>query len=1019
MIQEKVILNDIVYKLNPDGKSYSLEECRYRGATINIAGVIDGLSVNKVKAYAFSNKSLLESIYFPSSIMEIPQGAFENCSKLNYISFYGNKIGHKAFSGCTSLRRISFLDVNYISSEAFYNCTNLKDIFVPSLREIGDDAFARCFSLVEVNLPQSVTKIGAGAFSACPKISVFTIPQGVNTIRQYTFSGCENLADIRLHEGITTIEAFAFRGCKSLRSVELPRSLTKIGENIFSECNNLTSWGNNTIYSNDGKVLVKCPKDIKSLDIPDGVTQIADGAFEQCGNLTEITIPNGVKTIGERAFCDCRALKTVKLPSSIVSIGKNAFWNCPNVSRIDISDLKSWCDITFGSKNTPAFYYDLKLYINGVQLIDLVIPDSVKQINDYAFRNCYSLRSIKVGSRVKHIGKSAFEKCINLESFTTGPEVECIGEKAFNECTNLTSVTITENVKTVGESAFKDCDKLSYVSTPSISAWCKISFADMHANPLMYSKALYVNDEIVKHLVIPNDVDLISDYALLNCQSLKEITISSTLKKIGESAFRWCNNLEKVFISDIKSWCTISFNEGSFNPLLCHAKKLYLNNQIVKDLVLPDDVDSINAYAFFGYSDLKSVTIGTNVKSIGRHAFGRCNCLNIYCEQPEKPEKWDNDWFYRDSVNGYNTAVYWGVSFYEDSFENDNPAKSHSKDSAIEQNVTSNSTIISESDYGSTATCSSSVSHNDSDLLFVLNDNKQSYAIARASKRIKGEFVIPSSHKGLPVTKILADAFVECDKLTGVTIPASITQIEPYYWYPDQKGSYIRPVFDGCVKLKNIYIEEGNQAYKSINGDLYSKANGGIYSQTIDTLVRFSIGKTDPIFILPSNVKVAEPTAFTDANNIKEIQLHKDFLGTYTFSNANNIEAINVDKKNRRFYSCDGIYSCDGNLFGTFKFKKFLSFYKKTTYFMFYARAKVNASFAIPKTVTSIAREAFTKCYNLKSVTIHKNVQKVDDYAFVNCPNLTIYCEADSKPEGWRDDWAIDVKEVIWGAKKN
>lgn len=982
MIQEKVILNDIVYRLNPDGKSYNLEECRCRGSSVEIAGTIDRLPVTGMKSYAFSDESLLERISIPPSINEIPQGAFQNCSKLNYVSFYGKKIGYLSFSGCTSLRRIYFPEVEFISEKAFYNCVNLNDIFFPSVREIGDNAFSQCFSLVDANLPESVSKIGAGAFSACRKMTVFTVPRGVDTIRRNTFSACENLADIRLHEGIVSIESFAFRDCKSLRSIELPNSLAKIGESIFLGCDNLIYWGSNIIYSNGGEVLVKCPKEVKSLNIPSGVTQIADGAFEKCDNLTEIIIPDGVKAIGDRAFCGCRALKTVKLPGSIASIGKKAFWNCPQIIRIDIPDIASWCAITFGSEDEPAFYDDLRLYVGGVQLIDLVIPDSVDRINDYAFRNCSSLKSIKVASTGMHIGKRAFESCINLESLIVGPGVECIGERAFNKCTKLTNVIIAESIKKVEESAFKDCKKLSFVSTPSISAWCKIDFADIEANPLNCSEALYIGDEIVTKLVIPDEVDCISEYAFACCQSLKEITISSNLKKIGKEAFCWCENLEKVFITDIKSWCSIAFSEGQSNPL-SYAKELYLDGKVVKDVFLPNTVDFINDYAFFGYESLGSIIIGTTVKRIGKFAFGECKGLKIFCEQAEKPDEWDEEWLFLSDDDEYIDYVYWGVSFFDCSNKRQLQTQANGDDSAVDKKATS-------------------------DLLLILNDDNETYSIARANKHISGEFVIPSLHRGLPVTGILYDAFTGCDRLTDIIIPASINQIQ---------GGYGCPVFDGCRRLKSIRVEEENQVYKSINGDLYLKANinEDFTSQIGDNLIRFSIGKTDSVFTLPLSAKVVLPHAFKGADNIKEIRLNKDFAVVCggSFFDIDNIEAVRVDSQNRNFYSDDG------NLFGIFKFGRFLALLRKERCFMLYAKGKTNESYAIPRNVAAIAYGAFTDCYNLKSLTIPKSVKRIELGAFVNCPSLTVYCEAESKPEDWGEGWDSGVKAVEWGVKRS
>ena len=110
-----------------------------------------------------------------------------------------------------------------------------------------------------------------------------------------------------------------------------------------------------------------------------------------------------------------------------------------------------------------------------------------------------------------------------------------------------------------------------------------------------------------------------------------DIAIPSTLggypvTSIGESVFYNCTSLTSVNITDIAAWCNISFSDSYSNPLL-YAKNLYLNGELVTDLVIPEGVTSIGKWAFYNCTSLTSVTIGNSVTSIGSDAF--CDCSNL------------------------------------------------------------------------------------------------------------------------------------------------------------------------------------------------------------------------------------------------------------------------------------------------------------------------------------------------------------------------------------------------------
>ena len=127
-------------------------------------------------------------------------------------------------------------------------------------------------------------------------------------------------------------------------------------------------------------------------------------------------------------------------------------------------------------------------------------------------------------------------------------------------------------------------------------------------------------------VVIPNSVTTIGNGAFWDCTGLASVTIPNSVTSIGDFAFFGCTSLTRVDISDIGAWCNISFGYGNSNPLY-YAKNLYLNGELVTDLVIPNNATSIGNYAFSGCTGLTSVEIPNSVTTIGDFAFSGCTGL--------------------------------------------------------------------------------------------------------------------------------------------------------------------------------------------------------------------------------------------------------------------------------------------------------------------------------------------------------------------------------------------------------
>ena len=884
---------------------------------------------------------------------------------------------------------------------------------------IGGGVFRWQNDLESVTIPDSVTDIADDAFVSCSGIKKFTVDEknvnycSVNGMLlskdgKTLVSGISS--DIAIPVSVNTIGAYAFHGRNGLTSVMIPDGVTSIGYMAFGLCSGLTN-----------------------ITIPDCVMDIATYAFAGCSGLSSVTIGNSVTNIGEHAFNSCTGITSVTIPQVVCSSELGHVFHSSVITNVVISD---------GVTNISSYAFE-----NCSEISSIIIPDSVTDIGPFAFKDCTSLTNVTICSGLTNItnafGQSGVEQFTVSENninyravnglllskdakklvagingeVTIPDSVTSIGDYAFLGRSGLTSITIPDSVTSIGDFSFSICSGLTSMTIGN-------GVTNIGAYAFQYCNG-------ITSIIIPDGVTSIGDYAYRNCTNLTSLAIGSGVTDIGHYAFDGCKGLTTVHIADIAAWCKISL--GNASDPLSYAHDLYFGNSLLTDLVIPDGVTSIRAYAFRNCGNLTSVTIPNSVTNIGERAFEYCSGLTNVVISGNVTSIGSSAFSGCSRLVDADGFVILGGTLY--GYFGESP------EIVIPDCVTR---INPDAFYDCRGLTSVTIPNS------VTNIGERAFEFCTGLKSIS----IPDG-----VTRIAPDTFYGCSGLRSVTIPNSVTSIgDGAFDYsgltsvmiPASVTNIGQAAFHYCSGIKDVMVSQ-YVLDQGIGNVFWGAAITNVsYSSTITHIGASAFSGCGSLteLTIPSGVTKVANRAFSYLTAVTSLSLQGDvFLGVedlpwnklervyYSLSYADNwipyfkkynvkeilplepISSTTIGGNTWQYYVnnvgaiiCSGGYGAavspvsDGEL----SIPETLGGYPVvgigcSAFVELGNLTKIN----IPDTVTNIAAYAFLGCDALTEVVIPASVKTIGNYAFAYCYNLTKVTFATPSSLTCIGDWAF------------
>lgn len=679
-------LKTVTFKEQDASKLTTIDTSAFEGCSLmKLSKLPEG--VTTINASAFKDCKKISLTDLPTGLITIGNAAFENCTMLRIGKLPAiTALGMAAFKNCVNLPRLSVDTSNLaeINATAFEGCTGLSSVQINGGEKkqttIADGAFATCNSLKWLDI-ENVKSIGKNAFAKLP-FSALEINQ-VDTIGESAFAGCDKLENPVI-QNVKTIgaSAFAGSGAQTDDNKVLLDSIQNVGSRAFEGCQftsadirdlekvttytdpetkiEYSPFAKSSIkkveFSDETKntVCTKAFKNVTSLQSVKlaycftygNISTIDASAFEGCVNLTDINLSDKLTTINGLAFYNT-GLTEITVPASLTKIttasaaGKNVGPFAGGVLR----------KVTFADGVTKSLQ---GMFMGTTSLEEVVLPKSLKTIDQNAFKDCSSLKKLSVGKSggenvldtVETINAGAFNGCSSLETLTLKNVAKIDSSdtnRTFGGCMSLkkvsvTGVTTTDNTgkttlsTTIGTSAFKDNKALKEINLDTIKTVSQEAFrgcgvaddgtdpATLTLNNVNAIGALAFYGCGFKAVQIPRQLTSVAtgkingvEYGPFAGGKLETVSFGTLINTIPDNLCMNTTSLQKIELQSVKA------------SLRTIGKNAFKGCTSVEEVTIPKGILTVSNSAFEGCSGLTDVTIAA--KTINAKAFAECTNL--------------------------------------------------------------------------------------------------------------------------------------------------------------------------------------------------------------------------------------------------------------------------------------------------------------------------------------------------------------------------------------------------------
>lgn len=539
------------------------EDTPWYGSRDEITYILTQYGVKKISSYAFADCNKVAEVYIGDEITEIGDYAFSGCSSLKKITFVGTMAKWKEIqigAGNDVLNKVTIICSDGVinASEGenvlvsgkcgenlFWYVTENVELIIVGTGDMYDYGYMNApwytvkkasgytTRIQSVQLSDGMTKIGNHAFMEAP-IKEVDIPDSVKVIGTRAFLNCNKLEEVFIPNGVTEIGESSFSGCHNIKNVTGMENIAKIGSGAFEYCSGLTS-----------------------IEIPDSVMEIEREAFASCTILMDATLPHNeaYTTIASKLFSECENLKTINIPDNVTEIEGNAFEGCSELASV--SGMKNVKVI-----GTHSFWMCKKLveihltdtiekigvgaFAGCAQISQVKLPQNTEytKVNDETFWGCENLTDVDIPNNVTRIGESAFARCEKIKTLLLPLNMTTIGARAFSGCTMLETIEIPRGVTGIGGSAFSECSKLKEVVLPE-----NISGLDT---------GTFRNSGLVK-ITLPKTIGNIAPTTFENCAELSGVVFTGTKNE-------WSKVVIYPYGNDMLQSATIHCTDGDIVP---------------------------------------------------------------------------------------------------------------------------------------------------------------------------------------------------------------------------------------------------------------------------------------------------------------------------------------------------------------------------------------------------------------------------------------------------------------------